>query len=1474
MITANPEKNNNTIFNFFDSVSNFINPDDEIQQKNIDNKFREVTNKKDIPLYEQVVKYDKTDLQLPLPMPPKPFIQGKEKDIKYELQVKPEISQYALLGSDVTQEEQNILNAYSNCILLQLNDEYYITPKLLDYFDLNSSKLNKNEFKEIYGLFSSILTNSNINIQATPDSMFERYEKLINSTNTITKELFIMNVAMLLMFNLNEPFIQKIFNHLPYKYKTNKIQKGGTTLLNTLKNVLGKTLESSVEGIKNVGTFAKYGFRLDYLKASGGIDIFNSILSTTQIVLPLYLTVRTLNGFFGTDESSENVSIMALMCYSLLMKQAYSMMKRVGTEVYYNIHDINTQNYLNTLCYLNFDGVERFINEYNFKLSKEMAERIKKLLSSYLTSKYESSMKMTVKDLNQLNSIHYSFQNQKGYLTDELKQKEFLCAICINNFKYYEYGNQGYIHEELSDEEKGILSQDLTTTLEENKETYKEALKKKINSFPCNQFIDILSSKGNIPTKYNLDSNYGTRATDNSGRYGDQLTCSNCAFEQIKGQYVEGTWPLFLSSQEEQIFLNVEQLRELISNLSPKELQTISQTDYDSNILSYSKINQINENQEKKIKYGPDIELINVECPVCSPDVKTRFQGLYTKDDVNMLYLHCNACNSSFNGCDRGSPYVLTIRDYDELINESNRDICRFIQLKKLKEKRIEGHVRVSLDKYREIKKHQIKSRWSNLSQEITKINEKKCPRCKRYNILETGCSAIICSCGETYCYVCSQKIGGQGGHDTNHFLTNINGGNPILGGYYSVQCVNVNFTIIDPDNNPGIHTGYTQVINGTGMQIRPNPEYATVTKNTWRRYNYYRDKLQRLHPQANDATLQGLLYNNGDFWPSMNNIYYNFMTDKAYELGDTENDPDQLVNGEISKFEEEFETTHHDPIFDIKDIIDLIDLKDIEVVINEREEERNRESERRQVNPDAEPVLVVVEEDDGGVEEEKAGEPEHRMPLPIEGAIEERRAEFPEFPIELLEDENRDDLIEYERADVPLQQLLIDIYQNRDEEEIIDDYRYVQEIRNRVEDRMQGVQNPEEMQLLNQRQQQIQQQLEEQARQRDIWHRYFQPIDAQQMPPIPPSREMIGEDHFTLPERPTSDDLDGLNNYRRRIAKKRREELVKKGAELVEVNASIKSKWDAGAGAGAGKQYHMNLPNKTTMDRIRNDYIQKPGGEQQLEPRFYANGVPIQRVEQIKEVKVESIEDRGFNKQFNDSNYDRIINDASARINELTRSIPLTIETQQEIEVLTVLRLTFEKHKQLNIPYNYVDNAILKIFEHGKDILKNINLFKTHNISHIVICRIEYLGTVIYKKFYGNETSQELFDITKSGIKYRKRCDGTSVIIPIDKLDDMIKTINLVSFNDEYRMPTNVILNDHTYYEYIYRYGENKLNIQNRVSTAGGKKVLKHKKTKRSKLNKYKINKKTKRGGKIINKRKKTKKGKIVLKNRKTKRK
>jgi hypothetical protein len=1427
-----------------------------------------------------------------------------------------------------------LMNLYSNHISLEKDNEVYISPLLVDNFDLNSIKLNKYDFNKIYTIFNSILENSNVIMKQDSSELFIRYNNLINNTKSdITKELFIINLSIFICFNLHEPFFQKLFIQNPSK---KIIQKGGTRLLNVLKNTLGKTIESTSETLKGVGSFVRYGMTPNYLLASGGLDIFNSIISTTQNVVPLYLTIETLNGFFGSDESSENVGMMTLICYSIMMKEAYKIMKIIGSEAYYIVHNSNIKNLFTTFSYLNIEGLEQLLTKYNLKMSSTIATQVKKTLSSYISKKYIDSMtKIKSQDINILTKEHNQFQQLNGYLIDHFKigsvkeiinnnlpeeynlervrtfinaendppqftdegitainaltatqrnaiktlltnafrtnqnvmrlilrsfmsnstvfgtppepvvvrqtvETELTCGSCLNSFKYHNYSNDnGYIHEVLNSVEQEILTRDITSLNDADKTIYTESLKKRINAFPCRQLIEVINKKGVVLNKYKLDINYGNDIEDGTGKYGDQLICTNCAFEQIKGQYSEGTWPLYLGSQSEQLNLELNDIQKLITDLSPKELEITSLIEYNSKRLSYSKINQINENNIKRQKYGDN--LITIQCSICSDSEINRFQGVYPKNDINLLYLHCNVCSTSFNGCDGGAPYTLNLKDYEDLVKNYKDDICQFIKKIKLRERRIEGLVRVSIDKYKEIKKHQIRKEYSALSQQITRLNEKKCPKCERFNVLDSGCSAIVCECRETYCYVCSQKVGGHGGHDTNHFLTNINGGNPILGGYYAVQCINVNFSIVDPERNNGIHYGYKQSINGIMTDIMPNETFKDLTLNTWKRYNYLREKTKRLNPNFNEEQIQNALYNDGHFWSSMNNIYYNFMTGEAYELGDLVNDPDTIVNQKINEFEEEFRRLPSpDPIFDVKDIMDLIEPDDILEIIEQREKKIESEEPIESTGD----VDVDIESEEFGVEEEKEGE------LYAE---------------------------EIEREDVILQQAIINVLQRDDEENMFYEFLEEEERRQRIQDaelQEQPLPQPPPEQLLLPPPPPPPPQVE-------------QPYQA--LRPIPIPRVNPLQYRPALPRYNIDERFNLHNEYldRAEYIKSSQDELFSKGQELNALNRERKRLIEENYrlryadGAGAGTEMRV-LPDREFIEKLKRDFLQ-PKGFTQEPKRFYINDRPIQNLDELKSIEnaagagagMLQIKDRYADananviKQFNNDNYNRIINSAIEQIRILSSGTIQKdpIEIQNEISVLNVIKNKLERDKINNVPFDLDDAMILKIYNHGIQVMNYLTFLKNKQMNYLVICKIQFLGNN-YKKFFTNSNPPgELFEIYSDGSMHRHWCEGDIAILDINNIDNMIKRINEVLFGEKYRIPLNVIMNDYNYNEVIYKYinGEMPFTRQrigiggNRIKNISKRKKImtkKNKKTKRKiiKLN-YRINKNTNRMKKMKSK-------------------
>jgi hypothetical protein len=268
----------------------------------------------------------------------------------------------------------------------------------------------------------------------------------------------------------------------------------------------------------------------------------------------------------------------------------------------------------------------------------------------------------------------------------------------------------------------------------------------------------------------------------------NKLMCSLCCLQGLNNLDA-GTWPLYFGQKQDNTTISFELVKQLIIELSPIELETISKVSYNENRLSYCKFSQTNESEtkietevKKLIEKNPTKEysvarneILNSKlrilgCPNCNISQLGRFYGVYSNSDKSLLYLHCNSCGINFNGCDFNAPYILNKTQFVDLLKKD--DVCEFITQEKLKQQRVNGKVRVSMNKFKQLNEIEIRNKWSKKAQEMTSLNIKKCPRCERMNDLLSGCSAISCSeCGQNYCYVCSAAIGGNRGHDSNHFL-------------------------------------------------------------------------------------------------------------------------------------------------------------------------------------------------------------------------------------------------------------------------------------------------------------------------------------------------------------------------------------------------------------------------------------------------------------------------------------------------------------------------------------------------------------------------------------------------------------------------------------------------------------------------------------------------------------------------------
>jgi hypothetical protein len=507
---------------------------------------------------------------------------------------------------------------------------------------------------------------------------------------------------------------------------------------------------------------------------------------------------------------------------------------------------------------------------------------------------------------------------------EKREYKTVSCNVCLNNFNFFP--EDGYIHEVFNndDVDDGIaelqkLNADLEIT-DELRETLKNQVTyyNKVNIYPCKQFIETLTPEQKADQEFSIN--------------GNKLMCSKCCLKSLEG-LGDTTWPLY-SGTDRNIF-SVDKVQDLIKDLSPNELFTRWPEKYNKHRLSCVKFNQIKLNRqsleeasnkiraknpnisEGELKLQSADEIKIVECPRCGPEKIGKFYRVFKKKDIEILYLHCNYCGYAFNGCDFGTPYLITKKQFSRFL--TSNDICEFFKNEKMRERRQGCLVKIRMDLFKEIKQTEIVNNWNEKYKTVNEISVKKCPNCKINVENQAGCSAMVCNaCQQTFCYVCSQAVRGGGGHDATHFLVDLQ---QPYGGWYGAQCVNVNFTTIDPDGKNGKDFNYMQ----NGRLIRPNNDFKMLTRITWKKINYLIDKYtrQNIDPIATLCSSK--------MWSMMDNVHYNPEHDVCYETGDLRYDPVVLSRQEYQAFVRRCDLGQENPILpsekvNEEDILDVLD--------------------------------------------------------------------------------------------------------------------------------------------------------------------------------------------------------------------------------------------------------------------------------------------------------------------------------------------------------------------------------------------------------------------------------------------------------------------------------------------------------------------------------------------------------------------
>jgi hypothetical protein len=523
----------------------------------------------------------------------------------------------------------------------------------------------------------------------------------------------------------------------------------------------------------------------------------------------------------------------------------------------------------------------------------------------------------------------------------KIEKREFksvTCPICDKKFRFFP--QDGYIHQIIGDDEVDEeieelrkqnndleITEQLRITVEEQISFYT-----KLNIFPCRQLIKVFTPEQKTNPEFIFNSNFGE---DNNGT---KLMCSVCCLNSLN-QLDDSVQQLYVGAQADKILFIPQDIFSLIVDLTPKELEKTYSRKYNEHRLAKTKFGQYKQNNDilteqiSKLRETNNVseeqlrelayqQLKIIQCPNCAREDFGRFYKTFNKKDIEIMFLHCNRCGLSFNGCDFNKPYLISNVQFKRFLNST--DVCEFYNSEKLAARRQNGKALVRMEVFKNFKRAEISSRWQQKFQQINELSTKKCPHCNTPTANINGCSAMHCTnCNQNFCYVCSKAVAGHGGHDASHFLTDI--ATP-FGGWYGIQCVNVNFTIIDPDGNRGNNYGYRQ----NGQDVRPNPDFKMLTRITWKKFNYLKDKYRGLGFNE-EQQLQQLDQGN-ETWSRMDSVYYNPDFDVCYEQGDLNYDPDVLARDEINKYISRCDLGLERPILNAANV----DPNDIEAYLQE----------------------------------------------------------------------------------------------------------------------------------------------------------------------------------------------------------------------------------------------------------------------------------------------------------------------------------------------------------------------------------------------------------------------------------------------------------------------------------------------------------------------------------------------------------
>jgi len=243
----------------------------------------------------------------------------------------------------------------------------------------------------------------------------------------------------------------------------------------------------------------------------------------------------------------------------------------------------------------------------------------------------------------------------------------------------------------------------------------------------------------------------------------------------------------------------------------------------------------LSEVEKKKYREDNNIKYIEINCPVCTQADKKILSGTFhairKANRIDNLFCHCEACGSTFNGYSNETIapllYEYTATKLDKAIADNIKNIYPAFLLAEQSRKNLKIFS-IGRERYRQIKSAKIYLDMEKAEKEmrLAKGDAKQCPVCKELQVISGGCASVSCAtpgCGTEMCYVCGEEIKNPPGsaHDTEHFLMESHyQALPMtapFGGYFTLQCCNVNWTIKGIDGTWGPNHGHKQQLKDSG---------------------------------------------------------------------------------------------------------------------------------------------------------------------------------------------------------------------------------------------------------------------------------------------------------------------------------------------------------------------------------------------------------------------------------------------------------------------------------------------------------------------------------------------------------------------------------------------------------------------------------------------------------------------------------